>query len=70
MAKPEVRALVSAEGGRRALLLDTAASAEFRSEHPLGKTIVAHASALGRTLQEPDRFGYTPGRGIDVVLGG
>ena len=68
--RPEVRALIPAGGTAAAHLLDTAASAELRSEHPLGKTIVAHARALGRTLQEPERFGYTPGRGIDAVLAG
>jgi Cd2+/Zn2+-exporting ATPase/Cu+-exporting ATPase len=51
-------------------VLDTAASAELRSEHPLGKTIVAHARALGRALNEPERFGYTPGRGIEAVVDG
>src|SRR6266404_5913002 len=68
--QPQVRALVPTGGAEVARLLDTAASAELRSEHPLGKTIVAHARALGRTLTEPERFGYTPGRGIDAVLGG
>ena len=68
--QPELRALVPAEGIESTQLLATAASAELRSEHPLGKTIVAHARALGHALQEPERFGYTPGLGIDAVLGG
>ena len=68
--QPEVCELVPAEGADAASLLDTAASAELRSEHPLGKAIVAHARALGRILREPERFGYTPGLGIDAVLGG
>lgn len=68
--QPQVRAVVPLGGAEAARLLDTAASAELRSEHPLGKTIVAHARALGRTLKEPERFGYTPGRGIDAVLDG
>jgi heavy metal translocating P-type ATPase len=68
--QPEVRALLPTQGTDAALLLDTAASAELRSEHPLGKAIVAHARALGRTLEEPQHFVYTPGRGIDAVLGG
>ena len=68
--RPEVRALIPAGGTAAAHLLDTAASAELRSEHPLGKTIVAHARALGRTLREPERFGYTPGRGINATLAG
>jgi Cd2+/Zn2+-exporting ATPase/Cu+-exporting ATPase len=68
--QPEVRTLVPEEGTDAARLLETAASAELRSEHPLGKTIVAYARALGRPLEEPERFGYTPGRGIEAVLGG
>jgi Cd2+/Zn2+-exporting ATPase/Cu+-exporting ATPase len=67
--KPEVRAVVPVEADA-AQVLDTAASAELRSEHPLGKTIVAHARALGRTVKEPERFGYTPGRGIDAAVSG
>jgi heavy metal translocating P-type ATPase len=68
--QPEVRALVPAEGVDALTLLDAAGSAELRSEHPLGKTIVAHARSLGRSLKEPERFGYTPGRGIDATVGG
>lgn len=68
--RPEVRALVPTDGTEAERLLDSAASAELRSEHPLGKTIVAHAKALGRTLREPEYFSYTPGRGIDTVLEG
>ncbi|MGO9851366.1 MAG: heavy metal translocating P-type ATPase [Steroidobacteraceae bacterium] len=68
--KPEVRALLPATGADADQLLDTAGSAELRSEHPLGKTIVAHARGVGRRLKEPERFGYTPGRGIDALLEG
>jgi Cd2+/Zn2+-exporting ATPase/Cu+-exporting ATPase len=56
------------QGIAETLLLEAAASAELRSEHPLGKTIVAYARTLGRTLREPERFGYTPGRGIEAVV--
>jgi len=66
--QPEVRAVIPARGADAALLLTTAASAELRSEHPLGKTIVAYAQARGCVLKEPERFGYTPGLGIDAVL--
>jgi heavy metal translocating P-type ATPase len=68
--KPEIRALIPVAGVDSDLLLETAASAELRSEHPLGKTIVEHARALGRPMREPERFAYTPGRGIEAVLGG
>jgi Cd2+/Zn2+-exporting ATPase/Cu+-exporting ATPase len=70
LGQPEVRTLIPAAGVDPMRLLDAAASAELRSEHPLGKTIVAHARALGRTPKEPQRFGYTPGRGIDADLDG
>src|SRR5438552_711513 len=68
--QPQVRGIIPVGGAEAARLLDTAASAVLRSEHPLGKTIVAHARALGRTPTEPERFGYTPGRGINAVLSG
>jgi len=68
--QPEVRVLLPAPAVDATLLLGTAASAELRSEHPLGKTIVAYARALGCPVREPERFGYTPGLGIDAVLGG
>jgi heavy metal translocating P-type ATPase len=68
--RPELRALLPAAGQDGMALLDAAASAELRSEHPLGKTIVGHAQAQGRPLSEPERFGYTPGRGIDATIGG
>lgn len=68
--KPEIRALIPVAGVESDYLLDTAASAELRSEHPLGKTIVEHARTLGRQVREPERFGYTPGRGIEAVFQG
>jgi heavy metal translocating P-type ATPase len=66
--KPEIRALIPVAGVESDYLLDTAASAELRSEHPLGKTIVEHARTLGRQVHEPESFGYTPGRGIEAVV--
>ncbi len=68
--KPELRALVPVVGVESAALLDAAAAAELRSEHPLGKTIVAYAQTQGRSPIEPERFGYTPGRGIDATVDG
>lgn len=68
--QPEIRSLIPAGGVNELALLDAATSAELRSEHPLGKTIVAHARSLGRPLREPEHFGYTPGRGIDAVVDG
>jgi heavy metal translocating P-type ATPase len=68
--QPEVHMLIPVAGVDRTALLDAAASAELRSEHPLGKTIVAYAQAQERSPKEPQRFGYTPGHGIDATVGG
>ena len=68
--QPEVRTLTPVAGVDRTALLDAAASAELRSEHPLGKTIVAYAKAQERSYKEPQHFGYTPGHGIDATVDG
>ncbi|CAM5376303.1 Cu+-exporting ATPase OS=Eoetvoesiella caeni OX=645616 GN=DFR37_12710 PE=3 SV=1 [Eoetvoesiella caeni] len=68
--QPELRALIPVAGVDETTLLDAAASAELRSEHPLGKTILAHAQARGRSPKEPQHFNYTPGHGIDAVVDG
>jgi heavy metal translocating P-type ATPase len=70
LGRPEVRALLCAENADPMKLLNVAASAELRSEHPLGRTIVAHAYTHGLSPAEPDCFSYTPGRGIDAVVAG
>jgi P-type Cu+ transporter len=62
--RPEVQDVVSVAGATSDELLDAAFTAELRSEHPLGKAIVAYARSKGRDLIEPTSFAYTPGRGI------
>jgi Cd2+/Zn2+-exporting ATPase/Cu+-exporting ATPase len=42
----------------------------MRSEHPLGKAIVAYAIARHRAVREPDQFDYTPGLGVTARVGG
>jgi P-type Cu+ transporter len=66
----EVRAIVPADGVSEVEVLDAAASAEMRSEHPLGKAIINLASAKNRSLDEPERFDYIPGRGITALVDG
>jgi P-type Cu+ transporter len=68
--EPRVQALIPSDGVAREILLDSAASAELRSEYPLGKTIVAYAKAEGRKVREPESFSYEPGRGIAASEGG
>ena len=62
--RPAVQRVLAVDGVSTEAVLDAAAAAEQRSEHPLGQTIVAHARAQKRPVVEPDRFSYTPGRGI------
>jgi P-type E1-E2 ATPase len=55
--RPEVQAVAPIEGVSPEAVLDAAAAAEVRSEHPFGQAIVAHARAQGRSIVEPERFG-------------
>ena len=68
--RPEVQQVIAAEGVTRDAVLDAAATAEVRSEHPLGQAIVAYARAQGRSVREPDTFDYAPGRGIAASAAG
>lgn len=52
-------------------LLSVAASAELRSEHPLGKAIVSHyKERTGAPPEEPDAFRLLPGRGVSAEIRG
>ncbi|HIU19588.1 MAG TPA: cation-translocating P-type ATPase [Candidatus Limiplasma stercoravium] len=51
-------------------LLRLAASAESRSEHPLGKALVAHARSLGLTLAQAEDFHMEAGRGVSARVEG
>lgn len=73
---PEVVDIHPIEGVAVAFLLETAVIAESRSEHPVAKAILKKASSVGILPQEPDRFEYTPGKGIvashqgaEIILG-
>jgi len=68
--QPEVQELIPFAGCSVNELLDAAAAAELRSEHPLGQAIVAYARSRGRSLVEPKHFAYTPGRGITATFAG
>ncbi|MDE7274628.1 MAG: cation-translocating P-type ATPase [Lachnospiraceae bacterium] len=51
-------------------LLTLTASAEARSEHPLGKAIVAYAKEKGMALKESDSFQMQSGKGICAEVSG
>ncbi|TMC59985.1 MAG: cadmium-translocating P-type ATPase [Chloroflexi bacterium] len=70
LGRPEVTEVLPADGTTGPGLLEAAAIAERRSEHPLGKAIVERASAFGLAATEPEDFEYTPGRGVVASLGG
>ena len=65
---PEVRQLAPADGVSEPTLMETAAIAESRSEHPLGRAVLARAREMGLRAVEPERFAYTPGKGIVAAL--
>ena len=50
-------------------LLGMTASAELRSEHPLGKSIVSHFKTISSsTLEDPQEFELIAGRGVKSVV--
>lgn len=51
-------------------LLALAASAEAKSEHPLGQAIVAHAKAVQAGIWESEEFQMTTGKGICAKVSG
>ena len=69
---PRVAAVVSALPGlSREKLWHLAASAELRSEHPLGRAVVRDCPAgTGDTIAEPDAFEMLPGRGVRARVDG
>lgn len=50
-------------------LVETAAFAESRSEHPLGKAILRYVRQLGIQAVEPRDFSYVPGKGVHARAG-
>lgn len=72
VGKPEVVEVIAMAGA--ALdpdkVFSLAASAEARSEHPLGKAIVACARRRDVRLDEPQAFSMEPGRGVTATVAG
>jgi len=74
--RPEIRDVRPVAGTTARAVLEAAAIAERRSEHPLATAIVRAADAGRLPPVEPDTFEYTPGRGIvarrngeDILVG-
>jgi Cu+-exporting ATPase len=67
---PTVQTIDPVPGTTAQTLLAAAAIAEVRSEHPIGRAILAEARRRGIAVTEPESFEYRPGRGIRVTLAG
>ena len=67
--KPEVTDVITFGMDEREFLR-LIASAERRSEHPLGEAILRKALELGIDLEEPERFEVIAGKGLRAVVGG
>jgi|HubBroStandDraft_6_1064221.scaffolds.fasta_scaffold07212_5 heavy metal translocating P-type ATPase len=61
---PELLDVRAASETSATVLLRNAAIAECRSEHPIAKAILRKATQLGIPYEDPETFGYTPGKGI------
>jgi Cd2+/Zn2+-exporting ATPase/Cu+-exporting ATPase len=70
LGNPEVVSIEPSAGIERERLLRVAASAERFSEHPLARAILKTASETGVRLVDPERFSYTPGKGISCRVNG
>ncbi len=72
VGKPEVVAAapIAGVGLDERELLSLTASVELRSEHPLGRAIVASARKKGLESTDPDAFAMEPGRGVTAKVSG
>jgi heavy metal translocating P-type ATPase len=70
LGTPRVKSVVTANDAAPDDVIAVAASAEFDSEHPLGKAIIEHARDAGILVIEPATFASTPGRGIAATVAG
>ncbi|OGG57167.1 MAG: copper-translocating P-type ATPase [Candidatus Handelsmanbacteria bacterium RIFCSPLOWO2_12_FULL_64_10] len=68
--RPEVTGVLPASEVETGELLRIAASAERRSEHPLGQAIVRKAEAQELALAEPQTFQSLSGHGVEATVEG
>jgi Cd2+/Zn2+-exporting ATPase/Cu+-exporting ATPase len=70
LGNPRVIEVVPSPRGTAEAVVEAAAVAERSSEHPLARAILDKAGEMGVPFGEPDRFAYTPGKGIACATGG
>ena len=61
---PEVLDVLPANGNSVESLMRAAVIAESRSEHPVAKAILRKAASMDVSGKEPEKFEYTPGKGV------
>ncbi len=75
IGKPKVSGIftekdLNGEGFDVKEILYYAGSAELGSEHPLGRAIIEEANQKGISLESPESFDATPGKGISTAIKG
>lgn len=68
--KPELTDVLPLDGFAEVELLQLAAVADRRSEHPLAEAIVKGARARGVAVGEPENFNAVPGQGVEASVNG
>jgi heavy metal translocating P-type ATPase len=68
--RPAVVAVVPFDGRSARDVLQMAAIAEVRSEHPLARAIVEHARTAGLSPADPEQFTMAFGRGVEAAWNG
>ena len=68
--KPSVSNVIAFGGISEGELLAKTAAIESRSEHPLGKAIVAYAKEHGIALPEVENFSMLAGKGVSGIIDG
>jgi heavy metal translocating P-type ATPase len=66
---PDVTAIRPANGVSQESLIEAAATAEAQSEHPVARAILRRAAEMGVAVRHPDKFQYTPGKGVVAEIG-
>jgi Cu2+-exporting ATPase len=68
--EPRVTDVIAAPGVEERELLESAAALEAKSEHPLARAVMEHASRHGVEAEETEGFRALPGKGLEARLRG
>ena len=70
VGNPEVTEVLPRPDVTPSAVVEAAAVAERPSEHPLAKAVLHKAAGMGIAVTEPERFAYTPGKGVVCTASG